>query len=228
MIVAGHDSAVATRRRPKDIGAARARELLSMVGRELYSTRSNAGLSQDVVSATAGMSRPKYGRIERANEPEVSVSSLARIAAALGLELSVRFYPAGDPVRDAGHVALLGRLAARCHPNLVIRTEVPFPRSGDGRAWDALITGFASAIRCAVEAETRPTDVQALTRKLALKERDGDAHRLILLLSDTRHNRAFLHGPGESLRRTFPLPGRRALELLAAGADPGGNAIVLL
>ena len=199
-----------------------------MIGRELYGTRSNAGLSQDAVSAAGGMSRPVYGRIERASEPEVSLASLARIAASLGLDLSIRFYPAGDPVRDAGHVALLSRLTARCHPNLVIQTEVPFPRPGDGRAWDAVITGFGSAIRCAVEAETRPTDVQALTRKLALKERDGCAHRVILLLSDTRHNRAFVHGPGQVLRTWFPLSGPRTMEHLAAGVDPRGNAIVLL
>lgn len=199
-----------------------------MIGREFYGTRSNAGISQDDVSAAAGMSRPKYGRIERAIEPEVSVASLARIAAALGLDLSIRFYPEGDPVRDAGHAALLGRLAARCHRNLVIQPEVPFPRPGDRRAWDAVITGFGSAIRCAVEAETRPTDVQALARKLALKERDGGAHRVILLLSDTRHNRVFLHGPGQLLRTRFPLSGPRTLELLGAGEDPVGNAIILL
>ncbi|HUQ78371.1 MAG TPA: hypothetical protein VM427_05815 [Patescibacteria group bacterium] len=70
--------------------------------------------------------------------------------------------------------------------------------------------------------------VEALHRKLALKERDGDVDRVILLLADTRHNRVFLRGSGSSLRTRFPLDGRQALMHLAAGTDPGASAIVLL
>ncbi len=51
---------------------------------------------------------------------------------------------------------------------------------------------------------------------------------MILLLAGTRHNRTFLRGPGEALKGRFPLDGRRALALLAAGVSPGANAIVLL
>ena len=151
----------------------------------------------------------------------------------LGLDTSLKFYPAADPIRDRAQLALLERLRARCHPTLTWLTEVPFPRPGDLRAWDAVIHGFASPaghqrVRGAVEAETRPVDVQALDRKLALKERDGGAEWLILLLADTRHNRALLAGPGAALKARFPLDGRRALELLGAGVDPGANAVILL
>lgn len=195
--------------------------------------RRNASLSQEEVSSAASMSRAQYGRIERARSPEVSLVTVARIGAVLGLDTSLRFYPHADPIRDAAHAALLERLHARCHPSLDWRTEVPFPRTGDLRAWDAVIGGFRmphdrAYRRCAVEAETRPVDVQALDRKLALKERDGGADWLILLLADTRHNRALLHGHGPSLRARFPRDGRRVLELLAAGVDPGGNAIIVL
>lgn len=202
-------------------------------GREFLVNRTNGGLSQDDVSAAAGISRPQYGRIERGVAPQVSLASVARIAAALGLEVSLRFFPVGDPVRDAGQNSLLERLHVLCHPSLDWRTEVTFPRFGDLRAWDAVIGGLRNEasrrpVRCAVEAETRPTDVQALDRKLALKERDGRADRLILLLADTRHNRAFLRGPGATLRSRFPGDGRRALERIAAGLAPDSNAIILL
>lgn len=215
------------------MGGEQGRRLVARIGSEFATLRLNAGLSQDEVSAAAGISRPKYGRIERGRSPQVAVASVARVAAALGLEVSLRLYPIGDPVRDAGHAALLERLRLRCHATLRWRTEVPLPRAGDLRAWDAMISGFPmpvgrEGVRGAVEAETRPIDVQALDRKLALKERDGGAHWLILLLADTRHNRAFLHGPGASLRARFPLDGRRAVELLTAGVDPGANSIVLL
>jgi hypothetical protein len=48
------------------------------------------------------------------------------------------------------------------------------------------------------------------------------------VLSDTRHNRELLRAHGDDLVQRFPVPGRRAVELLAAGMPPGGNAIVLL
>ena len=82
--------------------------------------------------------------------------------------------------------------------------------------------------RHGVEAETRPRDRQALERRLALKLRDGDVTHMTLLLLDSRHNRTFMRAHGEILCGAFPVPGSRALELLAAGVDPGGSAIVLL
>jgi transcriptional regulator with XRE-family HTH domain len=221
------------RRRRVDVGAARGRELVAATGREFLATRTNAGLSQDDVSAAAGMSRPQYGRIERGVAPEVALASVARIASALGLETSLRFFPVGDPVRDAAQNGLLERLHTHCHASLEWGTEVPFPRFGDLRAWDAIIGGLRDPgtrrpVRCGVEAETRPTDVQALDRKLALKERDGGVDRLIRLLADTRNNRAFLHGPGEALKARFPGDGRRALERLAWAMAPDSNSIILL
>lgn len=209
------------------MGAARGRTLLGSCVREILSCRANAGLSQIDVSAAAGLSRGRYGRIERGGDGQVSVDELARIGAVLGLELSVRYFPVGDPLRDAGQRAVLERFRRGCHLRLQLRTEVPLPNPGDLRAWDAVVTGFQPSIRCAVEAETRPADEQALARKLAVKRRDGHVDRLILLLSDTRHNREFLRS-AVGLQASFPIGGARAMELLGAGADPGGDAIVLL
>ena len=88
------------------------------------------------------MSWPQYGRIERGRSPEVSVATIATTAAVLGLDTSVRFFPTGDPVRDAGHVALLERFRTRLHETLTWRTEVAFPRTGDLRAWDEVSPGW--------------------------------------------------------------------------------------
>ncbi len=222
---------MAVRRRRQDIGAALGRSLVALVGREFLLARTQAGLSQEVVAAAAGLSRSQYGRIERGDVPEVSILIVARIAAVLGLDTSLRFYPVADAVRDASHVDLLERLHRRLHRTLSWSTEVPFARHGDLRAWDAVIAGFPASgtgRRCGVEAETRPTDAQALDRKLGLKVRDGGMAGVILVLSDTRHNRAFLRGAGSALRARFPGDGRRALELLAAGAMPETNSIILL
>ncbi len=100
------------------------------------------------------------------------------------------------------------------------------PITGDQRAWDALIRG--EDWRCGVEAETRPRDLQALERRLALKLRDGGVDWLVLLLLDSRHNRALVREHAELLQQRFPLPGRRALELLGAGVAPGASSLILL
>lgn len=201
-------------------------------GEELKRARTGGGLAQLAVADAVGISRPQYGRIERGLAPEVSVQRLATIAEVLGLETSLRFFPSGDPIRDHAHSALLERLHGRCHRSLTWRTEVPFPAVGDQRAWDALIRGVdpvtENVWRVGVEAETRPNDLQALDRRLALKERDGGANWMVLLLLGSRHNRELLAAHGSVLRLRFPLEGRRALELLAAGAPLGQNALIVL
>ena len=73
----------------------------------------------------------------------------------------------------------------------------PLPFAGDLRAWDALIRG--SGWRCGVEAETRPRDLQALERRLALKLRDGAVDMLVLLLLDSRYNRALVRERADAL-----------------------------
>src|SRR5258707_898660 len=148
---------MAIRQRRVDLGQDRGRRLVDLTAAEFKAARTNAALSQEDVSSAAGISRPQYGRIERGRSPEVSLARIARIAAVLGLDASLRFYPSSDPIRDAAQLALLERLRVRCHPSLIWRTEVPFPGPRDLRAWDAVIRGFAipvghDGVRGAVEA----------------------------------------------------------------------------
>ena len=178
------------------------------------------------IARVVGISAAQYSRIERGQVEGLSIERAAVLLAAVGLELWLRAYPTGEPLRDAAHAALLERLRARLHRSLHFRTEVAFPDPSDRRAWDAVVTG--AGWRHGVEAETRPRDRQALERRLALKLRDGDVTHMTLLLLDSRHNRDFMRAHGDLLRETFPVPGTRVLELLTAGVDPGGNSIVLL
>ena len=137
----------------------------------------------------------------------------------------MRTYAGGRPIRDARHAQLLGRFKAQLHPSLRWRTEVPLPNPSDPRAWDGTVGGDGWLY--GVEAEIHPMDVQAVVRRPALKRRDGGVNGLILLLPDTRQARAFRTEFGALVLDDFPGPGRRALELLAAGADPGGSSIVV-
>jgi len=146
--------------------------------------------------------------------------------AVVGLDPSVHTYPGGRPLRDSGHLQLLDRLRIRLGSAIRWRTEVPFPNAGDRRAWDALL--LVGRTRIGVEAETRVRDAQELQRRLLLKQRDGGVDHLLLLLGNTRNNRLFLRTCGEGFLASFPVSGSDALERLAAGRDPGGNAIVLM
>ena len=200
--------------------------MAAMVLQELHSGRLDRGLSGGDVARSAGISGAQYSRIERGLTKGLSIEQAAILLAAVGLELAVRTYPGGEPLRDAAHIALIERLRVRLHRSLRFRTEVTFPSPGDRRAWDAVIAG--PNWRHGVEAETRPRDRQALERRLALKLVDSDVSSMTLLLLDSRHNRDFVRSNRDVLFERFPLPGRRALELLSAGVDPAGNSIVLL
>ncbi len=199
---------------------------LADLGREIRLARLNHDLSQRTAAAGAGLSQTHWGRLERAEAHAVPLPLLARACAVVGLDLHLRAYPAGAPLRDQAHVRLLERLHARLGSGASWSTEVAFPNAGDRRAWDALIR--IAAVRIGVEAETRARDAQELQRRLALKQRDGMVDHVILLLADTRHNRSFLAAAGTGFRAAFPVDGRTALRALALPADPGGNAIVLL
>ena len=196
------------------------------IGDEIHMARLATGLSQEEVGGVLGFSHSKVGRIERAEDPSVAVADLTRLAAVVGLELSVRAFPSGAPHRDQAHAALLDRLRRRLHPALRWQTEVPFLTMNDLRAWDALISG--PDFRIGVEAETRVRDGQALERRVAIKRRDGAVAWVILLLADTRTNRAFIRDRAADLRAAFGLDMSTALKALAHGRDPGGDALIAL
>ena len=102
---------------------------------------------------------------------------------------------------------------------------MPIPIPGDLRSADVVIDG--PSVDAMVEAETRLDDLQAMERRINLKQRDLGVRRVILLVADTRHNRAILEAHPDLLQR-FPVSTRACLLALREGRDPGGDAIVLL
>ena len=196
------------------------------MGHEVRQARLDDDLSQAVASSAIGMSKSAWSRLERGEALRLPLLDLARAAAAVGLDLSIRAYPGGQPVRDIAHLQLLERFRAVLGPGTHWQTEVPLPIGGDQRAWDAHI--LAPGARIGIEAETRARDAQGLQRRLALKRRDGGVDHVVLLLADTRHDRAFVRAAGAGFMADFPVPGRAAMARLSAGQDPLGSAVVLL
>jgi transcriptional regulator with XRE-family HTH domain len=191
--------------------------------------RVSAGLSQRDIGLAIGASHSKVGRFERGETVSPELEFVAAYCAVLGLDLAIRTYPAGDPIRDRAQLALLERLRRRLHPSLRWRIEVPLPTEGDLRAWDAEVRGMQPGRwRARVEAETRIADGQALERKLALKLRDDPGGHLILLVADTRANRRALATLDAGLRSHLPHSTRDILACLTRGEEPPGSGIVVM
>jgi transcriptional regulator with XRE-family HTH domain len=155
-----------------DRAADRAEEHLRAIGRELRAARIDRGLSTRAVADAMGCSHSKVVRIDRAESPDVTLLSLNQYGAAVGIDVSVRAFAGGAPIRDAGHAKLLLRFRDHLHASIGWATEVPLPAAGDQRAWDAMTRG--RTWRYGVEVETGPRDAQALGRRLELKRRDGE------------------------------------------------------
>lgn len=217
---------MATATRAFDRGTALADQHKLEVGQEFRERRLMLSLSQEHVARSARISRLRYSRIENARLP-ASIVELDRIAAVLGLQISLRVYPGGAPVRDAAHSDRLQAFLADVRPPLKYRIEVPLPRidRSDGRAWDAMV--FSARERAAVELEMRLRDIQAMRRRHDLKRRDDPTEAFLLLVADTRANRRLLR-EFESLFVDLPRHPRSALRetLLAGRLPPTGLALV--
>lgn len=211
--------------RAVDAGARRGRQLELMIGREIRSARRMAGVSQDTLGTTAGLSGSEIGRIERGEAPWLGIREASGILGALGLKLWVQTFPTGSPLRDAGHLRLLGDFEARLPSTVRPIREWPIPGSATGKALDILLTGLPK--RTGAEAETVLDDLQALERDINLKKADADLERLFLVVRASKRNREIVR-VSPALRRSFPASTRTVLAALANGDDPGADGIVLL
>lgn len=207
------------------IGAARGRWLVRQFADELRHARLSAGLSQARVGAAAGISQRSVSRIETGQPPHPNLATAARVARVVGLDLRIQCYPAGTRLRDAAHVALIHRFLARLPASVRRRLEAPVA-AADPRAWDVLLE--MGGVRVGVIAETRIHDLQDLLRREHRKQLDGGVDHLLLLASDTRHNRRVADEAAAALLEAFPLRTRAVLRSLTAEEPLAENGIVFL
>jgi transcriptional regulator with XRE-family HTH domain len=192
---------------------------------EVAAGRRLAGLSLRAVETATGVSKSAVDRLEAYRGSTVDLVALAAVAAAVGQDLRLQVFPAGDPIRDGPQQRLLERLHVQLPVTVSWRTEVTLGIEGDLRAWDAEIRG--GGWRCHVEAETVLDDIQALERRLARKRRDAGGGHVILLVAATLRNRSALAAAPAAFGG-FSRDARRVLRALRAGADPGCDAILLI
>jgi transcriptional regulator with XRE-family HTH domain len=199
---------------------------LMEIGREVRLARIASGKRQSDVARMLRCSTSHVSRIERAQVPTVGYGLLSRLAAAVGLRLSLRAYPTGRRLMDKPQLALLGRLRSSASSSLRWQTEVSVPIPGDLRAADAVATIDGCSI--VVEALTRLSDFQAQSRAAILKKRDLGATRLILAIAGTSANRRALRGARDVLDASFPLGTKAILASLREAKDPGADGVAVL
>lgn len=200
--------------------------ILRETGRELRVARIIAGMRQADVAAAIGTSIAHVSRVENGLINGIGIRALSRHAAAVGLKPYVRFYPAVSRPMDRAQLALFARFRSRLSDAWQIAIEAPMPIPGDLRAADALIS--IPGCRCMIEVITRLADFQAQLRAAKNKGRDLAADRIIFVVAGTTTNRRAVRDIGAALTDAFPVHTRTALLKLGAGADPGGNALILL
>lgn len=169
-------------------------------------------------------------RIERGSA-QVTVATLTAAMAAVGLDLVLHSYPGQAPrVRDARHALLVDHLrrasASHWHP----RIEVA---AGDhGRSADLVLFGSREVLH--FEIERRIVDVQlqlrsAKRKREALTEANADRPvRLVLVIQDTRRNRAALHAHLPLLASQLPRTSRQITRSLRTGDVLGADGLLWL
>jgi transcriptional regulator with XRE-family HTH domain len=202
-----------------------AQQIRLNVANELREARIAAGLSQDRIARASGASRSYISHVETGRVTTLKLDQLARHATAVGLRPSLKFYPIGGGLRDAGQVRYIAKFVERVGKSWRVGLDVPIPVAGDLRAIDVVLDGVCVI---AVEVVSRLRDIQAILRASQLKQRDFGATRLIIVVSGSHANRRALADARQALLATFDLDTQRVLAALASGKDPGRDAIVVL
>lgn len=206
-----------------DRASARATRHLDETIGSLVLSRRMASLAQGTVAAAIGVSRSALAAWEQ-RRVEPTFSQLCRWASVVGLDASLRTFPAGDPLRDIGQLRLLERFGRLIGPGWEWRSEVPISADPQvRRAFDAVIHGDG---RAAVEAIVRLVDVQGQVRPIMAKQGTCGVGCVILVLADTRPNRLAVSTGSATLESAFPIGPRPALSWLRAGVVPDRNAYV--
>lgn len=203
-------------------------EVQSLV-RTLEQAREDAGISQRALALAAGLGPSAVRELEEGtHEPTIGV--LARIAAALGGELAVRYYPgAGPRVRDHLQTAMLDTLVSSLHQRWTSNPEVwvthPIKAVIDllltDRDLRTVVTEAHSDLR-RIEQQVRWIHAKVE----AVNAPGRPAPSALLLLRDHSSTRAVAIQYADYLASAFPARHRDAIDALLGEAPWPGAAIV--
>jgi len=220
---------------------ARARRTAGAVAQHLSEDirrlREDSGLTRAALAAEAGLDRTFLGRVED-GVARPSLETYARIAGALGADLSARLYPNTGPiVRDRHQARILEALLAIAHPRWRGFTEVAVRRPA--RGWiDLVLHDLEARMLVAVEIQSTLPRVEQLVRWSAEKASSlpswigfGQLGEVIgtsqlLVVRSTRATRDIGRQFARQLQIAYPAHPQDALEALTGDRDWPGPALV--
>jgi transcriptional regulator with XRE-family HTH domain len=210
-------------------GADRARTLRSAIARDVRAAREDAGLSQHRVAAAAGVSQSTVNALERAlYDPTTEV--MARIAAVLGMDLSVRLYPGTGPlIRDHLQAAMIEALLQTLHDQWRPTPEVAVQRPVRGVIDLVLDRDEPPVVTCEAHSELRRVEQQirwAGAKSSALAEARHRPTSQLLLLRSTRRTRAVVAEYEGYVRSAYPGQASAAFRALTNGGPWPGPAVL--
>ncbi len=217
--------------------AASAKRARSVLRGDLDQLRLDAGWSIARLADVAGVDAGFVHRILH-DEGRPSVETYARLAAALGADLSTKAYPnTGPGIRDRFQAPILELLLRDAHPRWHAFTEVAVHRPS--RGWiDAVLHEQRARVAVASEIQSELRRLEQLIRWQMMKadalpswegwDRLGEEPSISRLLV-VRRTRATRHAATEytrQLRVAYPAHPDDALEALTGAATWPGPALV--
>jgi transcriptional regulator with XRE-family HTH domain len=199
--------------------------------------REDAGVSRADVSNAAGIDISYLRRIEDGLE-RPSIDAYAKIARALGADLSARMYPnTGPAIRDRHQARMLEALLAHLHPRWSRYTEVPVRRPS--RGWiDAVLHEPREGTVVATEIQSELRRLEQLIRWSAEKadslpswERwvhlgERATTSRLLIVRSTRTTRAVARDFAAQLLAAYPAHPQDAIAALNGTAAWPGPALI--
>jgi len=211
--------------RPRKSETARrlADELVRRVGKELRIARVTLGMSQADLARRVGIPQSTVSQIERGQ-------LAASIAAAVGMQLSVRLYPTGQVhLRDSGQLAIAQLLIAQSNAAWRPILEHPIGAAPDLRAADLVLVSPAEVIH--LEIERNLGDFQAQLRAGMLKRDDlakryAQPVRFVLVLRDSARLRGIVNAYAPAITTVLPTMSRNILAGLRTGEPLGADGLL--
>ncbi len=194
----------------------RLRRVVQDLADTIVRQRLDSGVSQIALAGAAGVSRAYLCEIE-AGRAMPSLDVLARLAAALGGEVSVRIYPGSGPmVRDHLQVAMVEALLQMTDRSWGPRLEVPVAAPTRGFA-DLLLhdPSRGQAVEVEIHSQLRRVEQQlrwsqAKAEALSLSLPPGTEMHRLLLLRSTETNRRLVAVNQTLFATAFPASVRAA------------------
>jgi transcriptional regulator with XRE-family HTH domain len=213
-------------------------EMLHQVSKDLKQARLAAGVSQHDLATAARIAQSYVSKVEAgAGMPRLEV--LVAMATALGMEPSLKLFPATGPrIRDRVSAPITDALLAVAHQRWGRRLEVAVTRPDrgvidlvltDARTGDIVATEVQGQLR-RVEEQLRWAGQKADSLPSAVGWPWG-VHRprvsRLLVLRSTTETRALVRGLPDLFRSAYPVSEEAAWRALTSARDPWpGNAML--